>query len=161
MKRNVVLILLFLLTLNVFAQEEKDTAEKTFSLSIGPEWNMNARENFAAGAVMGFSYDFFNSFAAGAVFSASSNFKGIAVLEPEAMFRWYFWRPAGSHTGFFVQADIGAYLVIEEGEVIALFDGGIRSGFRFPLGETFFVEPYGRIGYPFVFGFGAIAGLRF
>jgi len=39
--------------------------------------------------------------------------------------------------------------------------GGLRAGYRLPLGDMFFIEPFGRVGYPFMFGIGALAGVRF
>ena len=153
MKRlTLLLLLIFAVCANVFSQEKK------LAVGAGPEWNMNSRENFAAGAVLGFDYNLPRSFAAGLTFSASSNFTGITVLEPAAMFRWYFL--GTENTGFFAQADAGACLVLEDGETTALFLCGLRAGFRLPLGSMFYVEPFGRFGYPFMFGIGALAGIR-
>jgi hypothetical protein len=163
MKKNMILVLLLLsvISANLFAQAETSTEEKKFSIILGPEWNMNSRENFAAGAVVGFQYDFLHVFAAGIHFTASTNFNGIAVLEPMAMFRWYFLTVPGTYAGFFAEADAGAYLVLEDGDMTPLFNGGLKGGFRLPLGDTFFIEPYGRIGYPFAFGIGVAAGVKF
>ena len=116
---------------------------------------MNSRDNFAGAAGLSFDYRFHNSFAAGINFTASNNFDGITVLEPAALFRWNF---LGA---FFAQADLGAFLVLEEGETSTMFMGGLRAGLRTPLGQALYLEPYGRAGYPFMFGFGALAGMRF
>jgi len=155
MKRVLLFALLFLaFSLSAFAQEEKK-----ISLGLGPEFNMNSRENFAGGAVLGFDYNIARSFAAGLTVTGSSNFSGIVVMEPAALFRWYFL--GNGHTGLFVQADAGAWLVLEDGDFTPLFLGGLRAGFRVPLGSSFYIEPYGRGGYPFVFGVGLLAGFRF
>jgi len=119
---------------------------------------MNSRYNFAGGAVLGFDINLPHSLALGLTVTYSNNFSGISVIEPAALFRWYI---LGSSAGLFLQADAGAYLVLEDGELIPLFMGGLRGGFRLLLGESFFIEPYGRVGYPFVFGIGVIAGIRF
>jgi hypothetical protein len=119
---------------------------------------MNSRENFAGGAVLGFDFNLSRAIAVGLTVTYSNNFSGISVIEPAALFRWYIF---GNSAGLFVQADVGAYLVLEERELTPLFLGGLRGGFRFPLGELFYVEPYGRVGYPFAFGVGAMAGVRF
>jgi len=111
------------------------------------------------GAALGFDYNIARSFAVGFSIAASSNFSGIVVIEPAALFRWYFL--GKGHTGFFAQADAGAYLVLEGGDITPLFLGGLRGGFRLPLGSSFYIEPYGRAGYPFAFGIGFLAGLRF
>lgn len=149
--------LFLLLAAGVFAQEAEGGAKKA-ALGLGPEWNMNARVNFAAGAVLGFDVNLSASFALGLTVTASNNFSGITVIEPAALFRWYV---LGGYGGFFVQADGGAYLILEDGGLTPLFDGGLRAGFRLPLAKSFYLEPYGRMGYPFVFGIGALAGIRF
>jgi len=151
--------LLFLsLTARIFAQEA-DVKTKKASLGIGAEWNMNSRENFAGGAVLAFNYALPRSFALGVNVTASSNFNGITVIEPAALIRRYFF---GGYKGFFVQADAGAYLILEDGEDLKpMFSGGLRGGFRFPIKTNFYIEPYGRIGYPFVFGVGVLTGINF
>jgi len=152
-----VIALIFTGSLCAFAQGETKMA-----VGLGLEWNMSSRSNFAGGAVLGFDYNLpidAAPFAAGVTVTASSNFYGIAVIEPAAMFRWYFL--GEGHTGFFAQADVGAFLIIEDGDLIPLFLGGLRAGYRLPLGSMFFVEPYGRAGYPFMFGIGALAGIKF
>jgi hypothetical protein len=149
MKKLVLAALLLALCLPAFAEEQK------MALGIGLEWNMNARENFAGGAALSFDYSFLGSFAAGVNVTASSGFSGNAVIEPAALFRWHFFG------GFFAQADLGAYLVLEDNDVTPLFLGGLRAGFRMPLGSLFYVEPYGRTGYPFMFGLGVMGGILF
>jgi hypothetical protein len=150
--QHIILAQLFLLlTTGLFAQEKKA------AIGIGPEWNMNARENFAGGAALSFNYNLPHSLAIGAGITASTNFDGFTVLEPTALFRWYF---LGGYSGFFAQADVGCFLYFEDGETAPMFDGGIRGGFRLPLGSSFYIEPYGRIGYPFAFGVGVLGGIR-
>jgi len=120
---------------------------------------MNSRENFAAGLVFGFDFNLGSSFATGFNVTGSANFSGIVVLERAAMFRWYFL--GRNHLGWFAQADAGTYLVFEDDNVKPMFLGGLHCGIRLPLGASFFVEPFGRVGYPFMFGVGAVAGVRF
>jgi len=120
---------------------------------------MNARENFAGGAALAFDYALPFSFAIGVSFTASNNFSGIAVMEPAALLRRYFSKNGNS--GLFLQADAGAFLIFEDGKIIPLFMGGLRGGFRLPLKSSFYIEPYGRAGYPFVFGIGVLTGIRF
>ena len=127
--------------------------EERFALGLGLEWNMNSRRNFGGAAVTGFDYSF-NDFAVGLKFTVSYNFNNITVLEPKALFRWYFFG------NIFAQADIGASFILEQIQNTPMFLGGLRGGIRIPLGEMLFIEPYGRFGYPFAFGFGAITGIR-
>jgi hypothetical protein len=157
MRRFSFLVLLLCISGSVFAREE--TGVKTMAISFGPEWNMNSRENFAAAAVLAFDYSLTSSFAVGLNATVSSNFFGITVIEPVALFRMYFL--GSNYAGWFAQADAGVYLVLEDSSFTTLFTGGLRSGLRLPFGNTFFVEPFGRIGYPFAFGFGVLGGVRF
>jgi len=153
MRKLSLLFLIFMLSFSIFAQDTSKMA-----LGLGPEWNMNSRENFAAGLTLSFDYNLASPFSVGVNVTASSNFNGITVLEPAVSFRWYF--SGRNHTGWFIQADAGVYLVLEENDVIPLFLGGLRGGIRIPMGRIF-IEPFGRIGYPFFFGIGALAGMRF
>jgi len=119
---------------------------------------MNSRVNFAGGGVLAFDYALPHSFAVGLNVTASNNFSGITVIESAVLFRWYF---LGGYTGFFVQADGGASFLLEDGEFSHVFLGGLRGGFRLPLKSKFYLEPYGRIGYPFAFGVGVLTGIKF
>jgi len=147
---------------NINAQDAdsvQGAGENKVALGLGAEFNMNSRENFAGGALLSFDYNLPKSFAVGITATASHNFDGITVIEPAALVRWYF---LGGQKGFFLQADLGAYLILEEDQdFTAMFNGGLRAGYRLPFGSMFYFEPYGRGGYPFVFGVGAIIGLMF
>ena len=41
------------------------------------------------------------------------------------------------------------------------FSAGLGAGWRFPLGERFYIEPAVRFGHPYVFGGGISTGVRF
>jgi len=154
LKRTILFIVLFFCyDLCVFAQNENKMA-----IGLGPEWNMNSRHNFAGGVALDFNYNLPYLFATGLSVAASYNFKGITVLEGVALLRRYF--SLNDHTGFFAQIDLGTFILFEGGETTPMFLGGLRGGFCLPLGK-FFIEPYGRLGYPFAFGVGVLAGIRF
>ena len=131
------------------------------AMGIGPEWNMNSRYNFAMGGVYGFDVNLPESIALGFTVTGSNNLNGITVLEPAALFRLYFLGRGSEHKGFFAQTDIGAFLIFEEGDIKPMILGGLRGGYRFIPVSHFYVEPYGRIGYPFAFGIGVMAGITF
>jgi len=136
--------------------------EKRFAVGAGVELNLNARDTVAMGFPFSFDYNLpvnVAPFAIGANVIVSSGFADATALEIAASFRWYFL--GNGHTGFFTQADLGAYLVFEDKETHPFFLGGLRTGYRLPLGSMFYVDPYLRLGYPFVFGLGALAGIRF
>jgi hypothetical protein len=77
------------------------------------------------------------------------------VIEPEAFFRWYFLPPRMGK--IFLQGDLGASFIFADSRLYQKVLGGISSGIRIPL-KKFFIEPYGRIGYPFMFGVGISGG---
>jgi len=150
-------LLFLLLTAGLSAQEKKAVGKA--AIGIGPEWNMNSRDNFAGGAALNFNYALPYSLAIGFSFTASNNFSGFTVLEPAAVIRRYFL--GDGRSGLFAQADLGCYLFPEDGEMTKMFAGGLRGGYRIPVKSSFYIEPYGRGGYPFAFGVGAVVGIRF
>ena len=146
----------------IFAQEE--AAGKGIAVHTGPEWNMNSRNNFAGRLALGIDYSLPSlSLAVGLGVAGSYNFSNAAVIEADTFLRWYF--PKMRHEGFFAQADLGFYYIMENlygyRETTPMFLGGLRAGYRLPLGQSFFIEPYARSGYPFAFGIGIITGIRF
>ena len=154
MRRLLIVILFLICSLYAFSEE------KRMAVGLGLEWNMNSRHNFAGGAVLGMNFNLTDKIALGLNLGGSSNFSTVVVIEPAALFRYYFLE--NEHGKFFGQVDAGAFFLFEEGYdmyTMALF--GIRGGLRKPLGSSFYIEPYGRLGYPFVFGLGVMAGLKF
>ena len=160
MKKPLFVLFILFVSLRVFAQDGSGSGNKV-AMGIGPEWNMDSRYNFAMGGVFSFDVNIPNSLAVGFTVTGSNNFNEITVIEPAALFRWYFMGHGIDHFGFFAQADIGAFLIFEDGDLTPMFLGGLRGGYRFNLTPLFYVEPYGRLGYPFAFGVGVIGGLIF
>ena len=111
------------------------------------------------GAALNFEYRLNYHAALGIILSASNNFFGITVLEPTAFIRGYIWE--NCHGLLFFQVDFGPFFILEEGDVIVLPELGLRAGFRKPLGKSYYIEPFGRLGYPFAFGVGVVTGKRF
>jgi len=171
MKRTIMLVMVILgFSLCVNAQDgqvqEEQTQEeqapklKKVALSLGPEWNMNSPHNFAGGISLAIHYNLTRSVAIGLTITGSSNFFGFYVIEePALLLRWYLFTK--DHTGVFIETDVGGSLAVQGSEVSPYFLGGIRGGYRLPLGSSFFIEPYGRAGYPFAFGLGVLAGVSF
>ena len=126
-------------------------------LGPGVEWNMNADRKYAFGAALGVDYNVFNSFAAGISLGVSNNFSALTAVEAAGTFRWYVF--SENRTGVFAQADGGLFLYMEDVKVKPMALGGLRVGFRLPLGAMFYIEPYARGGYPFAFSIGMSAGM--
>ena len=163
-------VLLFLSISTVAGAQEKNEAPGPFSASIGPEWNMNSRYNFAGGVAFGIYYNLperlspTNRLSAGLTATGSINFFGTQVTEFAGLIRWYY--PQVPHngmeyTGLFTQFELGAFFINEEGERTVLPLAGLRGGYRLPISSHFYIEPCGRLGYPFAFGIGLMAGISF
>jgi outer membrane protein OmpA-like peptidoglycan-associated protein/TolB-like protein len=133
---------------------ESDSAfsyrKQKWALGIGMEYNMNSTMDIAAafGMNFGFDYNINSLFAVGAIQSLS--FSDIIALETSGLFRWYFLQ------NVFLQADAGLWTNGED----FMFLIGARSGVRLPVSRNFYVEPYARVGYPFMFGAGVAGGFR-
>ena len=137
----------------VFAQEDG------YGMALGPglEWNMSSGRKSAGGAAVSADYRLFNAFAAGLSFGMSSNFTALTAIELAASFRWYVF--GSNRRGIFAQADGGLFVYMEDVQPRPMFLGGLRAGYRLPVGGRFYVEPYVRGGYPFVLGVGMSAGM--
>lgn len=155
MKRIFLLLVVFTLlsTGLVCAQETR-----RISLGAGLEGNMNSRRNWAMGEMISFDYAINRSFSAGLKVAFSQNFGRVLTGESAAFFRWNITNFSSSL--LFVQGDLGASFLAEDGRLHPVIMGGISGGIRIPL-ANWYVEPYIRGGYPFIVGAGIIAGYRF
>ncbi|MCL2094030.1 MAG: hypothetical protein FWH12_07535 [Treponema sp.] len=154
--KKLLIVLLFLIIILPAAFSQ----DRLMSAGFGLEWNMNSHHNFAGGAVASFDYALLPYLALGLSVTGSSNFNGTSVLEPTVHGRFYVFENCWGHK-FFAQYDLGAFLLMENQSTRPLLDFGFRGGMRAPLGTTFYLEPFGRWGYPFAFSLGLMAGNRF
>ena len=169
MKKRI-LILFFLISVCVFNVSSQDTLPDTqetpafetinnrnTAFSYGADVNVNSSEGLAYGAVLGFEFKIAGRFHTGILITASSNGTSNSVIEPSVLVRYYF----SEQYGFFLQLDAGASIIAENDEVNFTFLGGLRSGYRFQIGAVFFIEPFLRMGYPFLAGGGVLFGYRY
>jgi hypothetical protein len=89
----------------------------------------------------------------------------IAFMEFLFLLRVYF-LGASAYSGPFLQLSGGPTLVDIDGnlsfpEEFGILSGGISFGWRFLFNDRFFIEPSIRGGYPYMFGAGFSAGVRF
>jgi len=136
--------------------------EKLAALGLALEgWNFNSRQNFAGGAALAFDVDIPYFMATGISLTASHNFGDTIILEPAIFLRWYaFGVMLQKHTGLFAQAEVGPFIGFEgDGLFPPMVTGGLRVGYRHLL-DSFYIEPYSRFGYPYVFGIGLAAGVK-
>ena len=168
-KKAAVLALLWFSTALLYAQETQSDEQLygPAAFGMGFEANMNAAENFAGGVSAYFDINIGRFFAVGVAaahsraFSDFKFFPEINVYEVAALFRWYFMMQG--HTGFFVQAEAGGHIAskyIESGvDTRPVLSGGLRGGYRWAY-RQFYVEPYLRAGYPYIFAAGILLGVR-
>jgi len=146
--------------------------DKTFAIGLGPEINMNSGSAFGVSAALAVDFNFADYWAAGLTAKGSYDFSSAWVVEGGVLVRRYFSgrepRQGEKHSGFFGQLEGGVHLIVEdnvfmyEGDTLLRPMGGLRLGCRFLLGSgrSFYLEPYARGGYPFLWGAGLIAGFR-
>jgi hypothetical protein len=129
-----------------------------FSLGTGIEGNMNTRQNMALGTQVSVDYGIIPNWTAGVKFTFSHNLGKIMTLEPEFFARWYVLEL--KELPLFAQADLGTTIIFEGAKSHPAFLGGVTAGIRIPF-NNWYVEPYVRTGYPFIWGAGITAGYRF
>jgi len=137
--------------------------ERNFASGFGGEVNNNSEKGAAGGVVMASDFTFKKlPIAVGLSLALSTSGKGNGVLEPTGMFRWYF---LGKRDGIFLQGDLGLVCIKDESKGKAFTDflplAGLRAGYRLNFLEAVYVEPYGRVGIPFIWGLGLMVGLRY
>ena len=90
----------------------------------------------------------------------------VNVMEFEFLFRLYF-SGSSANSGLFIQLEGGPAIYFGNEENISFPARigipaiGLALGWRFLLGNTFFIEPSVRAGYPYIAGAGLSAGIRF
>ena len=148
------LFLLFFMAGSVFANDVANLNNIFFG--IGGEANANTSEGAAIGGNVSFGIEFLKQFNAGLKVIFSHDTESIFTIEPLAFFRYYL--PLGI-PGFFAQLEMGASVFIEDDKGYPAFSVGAAAGWRFQITNIFYIEPYARAGYPFVWGAGLTAGM--
>jgi hypothetical protein len=111
-------------------------------------------------------------FAAGLKGSYDTNFHEYTAGDLQAFFRWYFlqsFMPIARKYNFFVQGEGGIVFQREPirtskhepYEVVPGLGGGLVVGTRISLKPNWYLEPYVRTGYPWLWGVGATVGWTF
>jgi hypothetical protein len=130
---------------------------KKHSLGLGIAGASNFIDIAAAGGIFSYEFSITESVAVGGRLGAKYAIGEDFSLEPEALVRWYYYRPAW--TAFFAQWDMGMDLGIRASALDSRFMVGLSLGMRFFFG-SFYVEPFVRGGYPFLAGLGVMGGYR-
>jgi len=127
--------------------------KQKWAIGVGMEANMNSTRDAAGAFEMKFSSDYtINSLFAFGV-DLGMSFSEIYTFESTGYFRWYFLKNIQA----FAQVNSGLWAATEVGPRFLI---GATGGARLPLSRNMYIEPYARIGYPFMLGAGITAGLR-
>ena len=166
-----ILISLLVITAFVGHAAAQDDEGYIWGVNAGVEMNMNSGNHYELHniAALGFGihtggeYNINDMFAAG--LNLNFSFSDFFAFEAAGFFRWYFLRGLPKAAGFlkniFAQADLGVWIGNDIYSEAVKFLGGVSAGVRFKLPGNFYIEPYARFGYPFLFGVGVTAGYRF
>ena len=140
-------------------------SEDAFWIVLSPEAAMYSNSSFCYGAGLAFAYGKRVSIGLKAAYFINIENR-IDVLELGFLLRFYLLSGA-LNSGLFAQLTGGLALFIRGEEGISLpvqwgtMYGGLEIGWRFLLGKVFFLEPFVRGGYPYLFGGGISAGVVF
>jgi hypothetical protein len=135
--------------------------KKQAHLGLGVEGNINIADKMIFGHSICYDKQLFTHFGLGFMLTISSDFGSFTSMEPEVFGRWYFLDMGIPGGGLFLQEDMGIRLTVDNFEVTPAFLGGLSLGFRYAFKyQDYYVEPYIRGGYPFIFGIGLRGGIR-
>ena len=142
-------------------------AEVWYKAAIGAciEANKNSLDFIAPALGVAFDYGLTRRLSVGAKLVASydSHEKDntLFIMEPLFTARFYLVSPTGEPTsGLFLEGLGGASILLVNSDTTAVGNIGGGIGYRFSLG-SFYIEPAFRAGYPYLFGIGMSAGIRF
>jgi len=156
-------IFLLLIVLPLSAQEE--TAPQDFWFGLGSELNIYSPTGLSLGVSLAAAYGSGTSM--GIKLSCFFDLDGnLNVLEINFLFRLYLFGKSANY-GPFLHLEGGPAIFFNSDETVSfparlgMINLGLAFGWRFLLGKNFFIEPLIRGGYPYIFGAGVLAGMRF
>jgi hypothetical protein len=124
---------------------------------LGMEINGNTRDGAALGGGFSAGLEINSEFSFGLKTAVSSNLDTITSLETAGLFRYYL---PFKFSGLFAQAELGSVIFFENRGSYPAFLGSIAFGWRNDFIKNWYLEPYVRLGYPFVWGAGFLAGFH-
>ena len=125
---------------------------------VGAEANGNAREAAAMGGTVSAGVEINQRFALGIRKGFFLDTEKFSTLEDSVFFRVNF--PLKNSVPF-IQAELGSLVIFQDSKSYSAFLGALSAGWRFNFGRFVYVEPSVRGGYPFIWGAGLTAGIRF
>ncbi len=168
-KKIVSFIFLILIYLPLSAQDETTHPEtkksEEFWISPGTEMAFYSPVSLSAGGSVTIAYGSGTSI--GTKISWLYDNKGqLNVFILDFLFRWYFFG-SYANSGLYIQFAGGPAIYLQSEEEfsvpvrIGTLTAGLTLGWRFLLGRYFYFEPSISGGYPYIFGAGLSAGVKF
>ncbi|MDR2864258.1 MAG: hypothetical protein LBV68_01445 [Spirochaetaceae bacterium] len=132
-------------------------------ISVGTlmEGNLSGRRgmSMAGGLIAGYALS--ECFTFGIKVDYGNDFDGLGIFEVTTYGRCYIALKKIEELRLWVQMGVGGTTFIESGRNgISSMAVDISTGVRFPV-DSFYAEPYIRVGYPVPFGLGVIVGYKF
>ncbi|MDR1126942.1 MAG: hypothetical protein LBL06_02315 [Treponema sp.] len=166
--------ILFFMVIIFFPAGKACAQSKAVQLGFGFEGNMNTAHGGAFGRSISVDIQLFKYIVNGVALTISDDFERFTAIEPETFVRYYL--PLNSipalrekalfnikDGGFFVQGDLG--VSIDMGlttNVTPRLLGGLTMGLRYLYKDgDYYIEPFLKTGYPFLFGGGLRFGCKF
>jgi hypothetical protein len=172
MRKN--LPILFFTFIIFFPVDEARAQNKAVQMGFGLEGNMNTAHGWALGRSISVDIQLFKYIVNGFALTISDDFERFTAIEPEIFARYYL--PLNriallrngalfniKNGGFFVQGDLGVSVDMGFKEnVKPRFLGGLTFGLRYLFSDgDYYIEPFLKTGYPFLFGGGLRFGCKF
>jgi len=164
LRRSLLIAVFSLLTVLPLAAQEVEQPED-FWFGLGTEMNEYSPTSLSWGISFTIAYGSGTSMGIKTSLSFDLD-KQMNVMELDFLLRFYF-SGRFANSGLFAQLEGGPAIYFDTDENISfpvrigMFNIGLGIGWRFLLWENFFIEPYVRGGYPYLFGAGVSAGMRF
>ena len=148
----------------VFAQDDNEFQvwkEMPWSLGGSYEYGTNTRESFAHGYGISLDRYLFSPFVAAGLRGNMHN-DGVSVTATEALFTVRGYAPVTGNASLFTQLGFGAAFYSEEDRERNTYTLDLTAGCRVYITRSFlrgfYVEPYIRAGFPFLFSGGIAVG---
>jgi hypothetical protein len=160
--------LFFFLSAAVFAQETADeladgppSSREEFFIAANGETLLYGRDHLAYGGGLTLGYG--TGLSLGIKFLVAIDRESFFCTELLFFLRFYF-LGVNAGSGPYIQLNGGPVIVSDSKPEVSNYgsiSAGLTAGWRVPLGDSWFIEPFVRGGYPYMFGAGLSGGLRF
>jgi hypothetical protein len=172
MRKN--LPILFFIFVIFFPVNKAQAQNKAVQMGFGLEGNMNTAHGGALGRSISVDIQLFKYIVNGVILTISDDFEKFTAIEPEIFARYYL--PLNRVSllknkalfnikdgGFFIQGDLGVSVDIGFAtNVSPRLLGGLTTGLRYLFYDgDYYIEPFIKTGYPFLFGGGLRFGCKF